>query len=65
MPKDSNKARQLIESVPPLGQMAGVGPGETNILVTHLKETEIIILLKTQYYDEESGGESVSRWKIT
>ena len=31
------------ESVPPLGQIAGVGPGETNIAVTHLKETEIII----------------------
>jgi hypothetical protein len=27
------------ESVPPLGQTAGVGPWETNISVTHMKES--------------------------
>ncbi len=32
------------ESVPPLDQTGGVGPGETNISVTHMKETEPSIL---------------------
>jgi hypothetical protein len=34
---------QADENVPPLGQTAGIGTWETNIAVTHLKETEIII----------------------
>jgi len=33
------------ESVPPLGQTAGVGPWETNISVTHMKESGTIYFI--------------------